>query len=60
MDINTIHGHARQLVNTYGNKAELEAAQKASECERNGEIRQAADWRRIQTAIKELRGPHAS
>ncbi|HEX2447239.1 MAG TPA: hypothetical protein VHK26_03515 [Methyloceanibacter sp.] len=60
MNINTIHGHARQLVNTYGNKAELEAAQKVADCERNGESRQAADWRRIQAAIKEMRGPHAS
>ena len=44
----------------HGDKAELEAAQKAAEYERQGEKRQAVDWRRIQAAIKELRGPHAS
>jgi hypothetical protein len=60
MDINLIHEHARRLVNVYGDKAELEAAQKAAECERHGEKRQAVDWRRIQAAIKELRGPHVS
>jgi hypothetical protein len=60
MDINGIHEHARRLVNAHGDKAELEAAQKAAEYERQGEKRQAVDWRRIQAAIKELRGPHAS
>ena len=56
MDINGIHEHARRL----GDKAELEAAQKAAEYERQGEKRQAVDWRHIQAAIKELRGPRAS
>jgi hypothetical protein len=60
MDINVIHEHARRLVNAHGDKAELEAPQKAAECERQGEKRQAVDWRRIQAAIKELRGPHVS
>ncbi len=41
-------------------KAELEAAQKAAECERQGQEDQAANWRKIQAAIKEMRGPHAS
>ena len=50
--------HARRLKD--GDKAELEAAQKAAEYERQGEKRQAVDWRHIQAAIKELRGPHAS
>jgi hypothetical protein len=60
MDINVIHEHARRLVNALGDKAELEAAQKAADCERQGEKRQAVDWRRIQAAIKEMRGPHLS
>jgi hypothetical protein len=38
----------------------LEAAQRAAECERQGQKDQAGDWRRIQAAIKEMRGPHAS
>ena len=60
MDIDAIHDYARRLVGEHGTKAELEAARKAAECERQGEKRQAEDWRRIQTAIKEIRGPHAS
>jgi hypothetical protein len=38
----------------------LRAAQKAAECERQGQKEQAVDWRRIQAAIKEMRGSHAS
>jgi len=60
MDSNTIHDYARRFVGAHGDKAELEAAQRAAECERQGEKRQAGDWRRIQAAIKEMRGPHAS
>lgn len=60
MDINAIHDYARRLVGAHGVKAQLEAAQRASECEREGEKAQAGDWRRIQVAIKEMRGPHAS
>jgi hypothetical protein len=60
MDINAIHDYARQLVGSHGDKAELAAAQRAAECERQGDKRQAGDWRRIQVAIKEMRGPHLS
>jgi hypothetical protein len=60
MDINAIHDYARRFVGAHGDKAELEAAQKAAECERQGQNTQAGDWRRIQAAIKEMRGPHAS
>lgn len=60
MDSSTIHDYARRFVGAHGEKAELEAAQKAAECERQGQKDQAGDWRRIQAAIKEMRGPHAS
>ena len=60
MDSHAIHDYARRFVGAHGDKAELETAQKAAECERQGEKCQAVDWRRIQAAIKELRGPHAS
>jgi hypothetical protein len=29
-------------------------------CDRQGEKEKAEDWRRIQAAIKEMRGPHLS
>jgi hypothetical protein len=60
MNMNGIHDYARQLLSSLGDRAELEAAQRAAECDRHGEKNQARDWRRIQTAIKEMRGPHAS
>ena len=60
MDSNAIHDYARRFVGAHGDKAGLEAAQRAAECERQGQKDQAGDWRRIQTAIKEMRDPHAS
>jgi hypothetical protein len=38
----------------------LEAAQRAAQCDRDGDRDQAQEWRRIQIAIKEIRGPHES
>ena len=55
-----IHDYARRFVGAHGDKAELEAAQKAAECERQGQRAQAIDWRRIQAAIKEMRGPRST
>lgn len=60
MDTEKIHVFARSLLGAHGDKAELEAAQRAIECERQGDKDQAHDWRRIQVAIKEMRGPHES
>ena len=60
MDATTIHDHARRLFEAHGDRAELEAAQKAAECARNGDEAQARDWRRVQAAISQLRGPLAS
>ena len=55
-----INSHARKLLRAHGDKAELEAAQKAAECERGDDDNQASDWRRVQAAIKTMRGPHSS
>jgi hypothetical protein len=60
MDSNAIHDYARRLFNAHGDKAEYEAAQRAADCERQGDKSQAEDWRRIQAAIRQMRGPHAS
>jgi len=54
MDSTAIHDYARRLVGAHGDKAELEAAQRAASCERQGDKGQAADWRKIQAAIKAL------
>ncbi|MGO8841897.1 MAG: hypothetical protein ACLQF1_12430 [Methyloceanibacter sp.] len=60
MNVNEIHDYARRLLDAHGDKAEWEAAQKAAECDQQGDNGQARDWRRIQAAIKEMRGPHES
>ena len=43
MDSNAIHDYARRLISAHGDKAELEAAQRAAECERQGQKDQAGD-----------------
>ena len=60
MDSREIHDYARRFVGAHGDKAELEAAQRAAQCDRQGQKDQAFDWRRIQAAIAAMRGPHAS
>jgi hypothetical protein len=60
MDTAAIHDYARRLVGAHGDKAEWEAAQRAQLCEQQGDKTQADDWRKIQAAIKEMRGPHLS
>ena len=55
-----INDRARQLLGAYGTKAIAEAAQKAAECEQQGQAEQAKDWRRIAEAMKLMRGPHQS
>ena len=57
LDINT---RARQLLDTYGAKAIAEAARKAADLEANGEIEEAKGWRRVEDALKLMRGPHQS
>jgi hypothetical protein len=51
---------ARQLLDAHGDRAEIEAAQKAQEAETGGDSQLAENWRRVRAAIRELRPPHAS
>jgi len=55
-----IHDYARQLLDAHGAQAVVEAARKARDCEQQGENEQAETWRRVQAALKEMRGPHVS
>lgn len=55
-----IQEHARKLRDAHGEKAILEAAQKARELENTGDQGQAKIWRRIEAALMEMRGPHVS
>ena len=53
-----VHDYARQLLEARGAAAVAEAAQKASRLEERGEREQAATWRRVEAALKLMRGPH--
>jgi hypothetical protein len=55
-----IQEHARKLKDAHGDKAILEAAEKARELEEGGDREQAENWRRIEAALMQMRGPHAS
>jgi hypothetical protein len=60
MDLADIHDYARQLLEAHGAKAVVEAAQKARAFEEQGDSDQAETWRRIEAALKLMRGPHES
>ena len=53
-----IQDYARQLLEAYGDKAVAEAARKASTSEKEGKTEDAETWRRIEAALKLMRGPH--
>jgi hypothetical protein len=55
-----IHDYARQLLDAHGDKAVVEAAQKACALEQQGQTEQAETWRHIEAALKQMRGPHES
>ena len=55
-----IQDYARQLLETHGEMAIVEAAQKACACEEIGQVEQAETWRHVEAAMKLMRGPHAS
>lgn len=55
-----IHDYARQLLDAHGDRAIVEAAQKASALEQQGQSDKAQTWRQIEAALKSMRGPHVS
>ncbi len=55
-----VQEHARKLKDAHGDKAIFEAAEKARELEEAGDREQAENWRRIEAALMQLRGPHES
>jgi hypothetical protein len=55
-----IHTIARQMFEKHGLQAIAEAAQKAVECENQGDADEASEWRHIEDAMKMMRGPHQS
>ena len=55
-----IHDYARQLLDAHGDKAVVEAAQRASTSEKQGKSEDAKTWRRVEAALKVMRGPRVS
>lgn len=55
-----VRDYARKLFVQRGAVAIAEAAQKAADLEKDGQAEEAAKWRRISAAIREMRGPHQS
>lgn len=55
-----VQAHARQLLEAHGDKAVVEAAQKARAFEEQGDKEQAQAWRRIEAALMQMRGPRES
>ena len=55
-----IQEHARKLIEAHGDKAVIEAAQKAKSLEDSGSTEEAQVWRKIEAAIKQMRGPHST
>lgn len=55
-----IQDHARKLLASMGTKAIAEAAHKAKAFEEQGRPDDAKDWRRIEAALMQMRGPRVS
>ena len=60
MEETMITEYARGLMDAHGPRAIAEAAQRAVECERNKDKEEAKTWRRVEAALKAMRGPVAS
>ncbi len=60
MEMTKVAEYARALYEAHGDKAEAEAAQKAKHHEEAGDEKEAASWRAIRAAIREIRGAHQS
>ncbi|MCB1515815.1 MAG: hypothetical protein H6876_06740 [Hyphomicrobiaceae bacterium] len=55
-----IQQQARMLLDAHGDKAVAEAAQKAKSLEESGATAEAQVWRKIEAALKQMRGPHST
>jgi len=60
MQATDVQDYARQLLEAHGFQAIAEAARKASALEQQGDSQEAQIWRRIEAALLQMRGPHAS
>jgi hypothetical protein len=56
MHATQIQDYARRLLEAHGDKAPVEAAQKAAAFEKAGDKEQAETWRRVEAALTLMRG----
>lgn len=60
MNFADVSALARHLYETQGPKAIAEAVRKAESSRQAGDEAQERLWRRVETALREMRGPHQS
>ncbi len=60
MEATQIQEHARKLYEVHGPKAVAQAAQKAAQLEQQGAKEEARNWRRIEQALRQMKGPRES
>lgn len=60
MHANQVHEYAVQLIDVYGDKAEVQAAKQAREYLSKGDKDQAQIWTRVQQTISTIKGPPVS
>ena len=58
MNITDVSAIARHLFATQGPQAIAEAAQKAAQFRQAGDDEQAKMWERVESVLREMRGPH--
>lgn len=56
MERTKVRPYARALYEAHGDRAEAEAAQKATRLEQDGDTAGAETWRAVQLSVKEIRG----
>ncbi len=54
------HEYAWQLMQSFGEKAEVEASRREREAQTAGRADEVENWERIRAAIREHRGAHES
>lgn len=60
MNAMEVQTHAHKLYAAHGPRALAEAAERARQYEKTGDKQQAQDWKQIEAALRNLKGPIAS
>ena len=60
MDMSQVHIMAKRLIEAHGLKAEVQAAEKFKDAEKARDDEQMKLWRRVRSAIREMKAAHES